>query len=129
MFEADQSFAAFQYVSGQNAFGAGTGDPAMITAIPVEQFLKSYVILTPSGYSSDYVQIIRTTADDVLVDNVAVAAGEYQTVGAYTVADHHVSAGPHVLTSTSPFGIVGVGYTDVTSYGYPGGFALKDLSN
>ena len=127
MFEANQGFAAFQYVSGQDAFNAGTGDPAMITAIPVEQFLSSYVILTPSGYSQNYVQIIRTTADDVLVDGAPVPAGEYSAVGAYTVADHLVSAGPHTLTSASPFGIVGVGYTGVTSYGYPGGFGLKDL--
>ncbi|MBI5531408.1 MAG: IgGFc-binding protein [Deltaproteobacteria bacterium] len=128
MFEGDQPFAAFQYVSGQDAFNAGTGDPAMITAIPVEQFLKSYVILTPSGYTFDYVQVIRTTADDVIVDGTPIPANEYSPVGAYTVADHKVAAGSHSLTSTSPFGIVGVGYTGVTSYGYPGGFALKDLS-
>jgi hypothetical protein len=128
MFEGDKGFAAFQYVSGQNAFSAGTGDPAMITAIPVEQFLKSYVILTPTGYTANYVQIIRTTSDDVMVDGAAVPASAYSAVGNYTVADHKVAAGAHVLTSTSPFGIVGVGYTEVTSYGYPGGFALKDLT-
>ncbi len=128
MLEGDKPFAAFQYVSGQNAFGAGTGDPAMITAIPVEQFLKSYVILTPTGYSQDYVQIVRTSNEQVLVDGAAVPDSEYYSVGGYTVADHVVAAGAHVLTSTGAFGIVGVGYTNVTSYGYPGGFALKDLT-
>ena len=126
--ESYKPFAAFQYVSGQNAFGAGTGDPAMITAIPVEQFLKSYVILTPTGYSQDYVQIVRTSNEPVLVDGAAVPDSEYYAIGGYTVADHLVGGGSHVLTSTGAFGIVGVGYTNVTSYGYPGGFALKDLT-
>lgn len=128
VFNGDHPFAAFQYLSGQNAFNAGTGDPAMMTSVPVEQFLSRYVILTPSGYSQDYVQIIRISADDVVIDGATVPASEYTTVGAYSVADHKVVAGPHVITSTTPFGIMGVGYTDVTSYGYPGGLALNNIA-
>ncbi|MCC6525108.1 MAG: IgGFc-binding protein [Polyangiaceae bacterium] len=128
IFTGSSPFAAYQYITGQDAFGAGTGDPAMITAVPVEQFLNRYVLLTPSGYAVDYVQIIRTTGDDVLVDGVAVPANAYYTVGAYTVADYAVAAGPHVITSVSPFGIVGAGYTGATSYGYPGGMALNNIA-
>lgn len=127
LIDGDQPFLAMQYMTGQDAFGAGTGDPAMITAVPVEQWLTSYVVLTPSGYTSDYLQIIRSTSDDVLVDNVAVPASEYYAIGGYQVADHKVSAGVHSLTSKSAFGIVGVGYTAVTSYGYPGGMQLQKL--
>ena len=121
-------FSAFQYITGQNAFGAGTGDPAMITAVPVEQFLSRYVILTPTGYTSNYVQIVRTTADDVTVDGVMVPPSAYYAIGAYTIADYAVSAGPHVILSNSPFGIVGTGYTYATSYGYPGGLALNNIA-
>lgn len=124
----DKPFAAFQYITGQDAFGAGTGDPAMITAVPVEQFLSRYVVLTPIGYSKDYIQIIRTTAADVFVDGNMVPASSYYTLGAYTVADFQVAAGPHSLTSSSPFGIVGAGYTSATSYGYPGGLALNNIA-
>jgi hypothetical protein len=128
VFQGDQPFGAFQYVSGQNAFNAGTGDPAMITAVPVEQWLSRYVLLTPSGYTQDYVQIIRATQDDVMLDGQPVPANSFYAVGAYQVADVKVSAGTHVLTSNAQFGIVGVGYTGVTSYGYPGGLGLKVIS-
>jgi hypothetical protein len=128
VFNGDHPFAAFQYLSGQNAFGAGTGDPAMMNAVPVEQFLSRYVILTPSGYTNDYVQLLRISAADVQVDGVTVPANAYSTVGAYTVADYAVSAGTHVITSSSPFGIMGIGYTAVTSYGYPGGLALNNIA-
>jgi len=87
------------------------------------------VVLTPSGYGYDYIQIIRVSNDDVLVDGAVVPAASYYAVGNYSVADYQVAAGPHAITSTSPFGIMGVGYTGVTSYGYPGGFALRDLAN
>ncbi len=128
VFTGSNPFAAYQYISGQDAFGAGTGDPAMITAVPVEQFLPRYVVLTPSGYAVDYIQIIRTTGDAVQVDGVTVPANSYYAVGAYTVADYAVAAGPHVITSNSGIGIVGVGYTSATSYGYPGGMALDNIA-
>ena len=124
----DHPFAAFQYLSGQNAFGAGTGDPAMMTSVPVEQFLSRYVLLTPNGYTQDFVQILRITADEVKVDGVTVPASSYYAIGAYTVADYPVKAGSHVITSASPVGIVGIGYTDVTSYGYFGGLALNNIA-
>jgi hypothetical protein len=64
----------------------------------------------------------------VLVDGVPIPAGEYYAVGSYTVADHKVTAGTHVLQSAAPFGVAGIGYTAVTSYGYPGGMGLVNLN-
>ncbi len=125
---ATKPFMAYQYLSGTSGFGAGTGDPAMMTSVPVEQFLDHYVILTPTGYTQDYVQIIRQSNDDVTVDGVPVPANEFYTVGNFQVADHPVSGGPHVLKGSKPFGIMGIGYTDVTSYAYPGGMALVNLN-
>ena len=127
IFTGDQPFSAVQYVTGQDAFGAGTGDPAMMTAVPVEQFLKKYVLLTPSGYSQDYVQIIRPGVVDVFLDGAPVPAGSFYTVGTYQVADVQVAPGVHSLESAEAFGIMGVGYTGVTSYAFPGGLALNDL--
>jgi hypothetical protein len=128
VFTGDKPFMAFQYISGQNAFGAGTGDPAMMTAVPVEQFLNRYVLLTPSGYSNDYVQVIRTNDAPVIIDGQPIPDASFRAVGPFQVADHPVVAGVHVLEGASPFGIMGVGYTDVTSYGYPGGMGLINLN-
>jgi hypothetical protein len=115
-----------QYLEGQDG-GAGTGDPAMYQMIPVEQFLDRYAFATGTGYTSDYVQVIRTKGGpDVLVDGVVV--GGYYSVGNYDVSDWKIAPGGHFAESAMPFGIVSVGYTGVTSYAYPGGMRLQIIN-
>ncbi len=121
-----QPFAAFQYMTGVNTTGGnGIGDPSMLTTIPSERFLDSYVFGTPSGYISHYVQIVRTTDDAVLIDGVAVDAAAYTTVGAYSVAGVAVSEGTHRVTSATPFGLSSLGYTSASSYAAPAGLELE----
>ena len=115
-----------QYLESQDG-GAGTGDPAMYQMIPVEQFLDRYAFATGTGYSQDYVQVIRTKGGaDVLVDGVTVNG--YYTVDQYEVADWKIAPGGHLAESAQPFGIVSVGYTGVTSYAYPGGMRLQIIN-
>ena len=91
--------------------------------VPTEQFLERYVFVTGKAYTWNYVQVTRpANAADVFVDDVLVSG--YETVGAFEVADWPIAEGPHVASSDAPFGVVQVGYTDVTSYAYPGGLAL-----
>lgn len=126
MFSGDKPFLPVQYLESQNG-GAGTGDPAMYQMIPVEQFLDRYAFATGTGYTHDYVQVIRQAGGaDVKVDGVSI--GGYYTVGAYEVADYKIGQGGHLAESAEPFGIVSVGYTDVTSYAYPGGMRLKVIN-
>ncbi|MDC0669873.1 IgGFc-binding protein [Nannocystis radixulma] len=126
MFSGDKPFLPVQYLESQNA-GAGTGDPAMYQMIPVEQFLDRYAFATGTGYTHDYVQVIRQAGGaDVKVDGVPI--GGYYTVGGYEVADYKIGQGGHLAESAEPFGIVSVGYTDVTSYAYPGGMRLKVIN-
>lgn len=118
----DGAFMPVQYLEGQEG-GAGTGDPASYQMVPVEQFLNRYVFVTGTGYTQNYVQVIRTAGGaNVEVDGVVVTG--YTAVGAYEVADWPISEGAHSAASEQPFGIVQVGYTEVTSYAYPGGLAL-----
>lgn len=122
MFYGDGPFMPVQYLEGQNG-GAGTGDPASYQMVPTEQFLPRYVFVTGTGYTQNYVQIIRPAGSaDVLVDGVTVDG--YYPVGNYEVADWPISEGAHVASSDVPFGVIQVGYTSVTSYAYPGGLAL-----
>ncbi|MCY0988817.1 IgGFc-binding protein [Nannocystis sp. ILAH1] len=126
MFSGDKPFLPVQYLESQDG-GAGTGDPAMYQMIPVEQFLDRYAFATGTGYSADYVQVIRVKGGaDVKVDGATV--GGYYTVGNYEVSDWKISQGGHLAESTDPFGIVSVGYTGVTSYAYPGGMRLKIIN-
>jgi len=123
---ADGPFMPVQYLESQQG-GAGTGDPAMVQMVPVEQFLDRYAFVTGTGYDVHYVQITREAgAADVFVDGVMVDG--YYTVGDYEVADWTIAEGSHNAVSDAAFGIVGVGYTGYTSYAYPGGLELEVIN-
>ena len=126
IFESDKPFLPVQYLEGQSG-GGGTGDPAMYQMIPVEQFLDRYAFVTGQGYDVHYAQIIRLKGGpDVKVDGAIVNG--YYTVGDYEVADYVISEGAHLAESDAPFGIINVGYTDATSYAYPGGLKLAVIN-
>ena len=126
VFKGDKPFLPVQYLESEQC-GAGTGDPAMYQMIPVEQFLPSYAFATGTGYTPDYVQVIRQKgAADVTVDGATVTG--YYTVGNYEVADWKINTGSHFAESAAPFGIISVGYTGVTSYAYPGGLRLEVIN-
>ncbi|MBA3549064.1 MAG: IgGFc-binding protein [Nannocystis sp.] len=126
IFEGDKPFLAVQYLESQSA-GAGTGDPAMYQMVPVEQFLDRYAFVTGTGYTVHYAQIIRLKGSaDVLVDGAVVNG--YYAVDNYEVADWKISEGAHLAESDTSFGIVSVGYTDATSYAYPGGLKLAVIN-
>ena len=63
---------------------------------------------------------------DVLVDGKVVTG--YYAVGTFEVADWLIQPGAHLATSDQPFGILQIGYTDVTSYAYPGGMQLEIIN-
>lgn len=120
------AFMPVQYLESQTA-GAGTGDPSIVQMIPVEQFLDRYVFATGNQYTKNYVQVIRKAGGaGVDVDGATVAG--YVKVGAYEVADWPIAEGSHVAASTEPFGIINIGYTDFTSYAYPGGMKLDVIT-
>ncbi len=119
-------FMPVQYIEGTTG-GGGTGDPSMIQSVPTEQYLSSYAFVTGTGYQVNYVQVIRPNGGaEVFVDGNMV--GGYYTVGNYQVSDVSISQGAHFATSAQPFGITQVGYTDATSYGYPGGMKLEVIN-
>ena len=72
-------------------------------------------------------QVVRDKGGaDIKVDGAVVNG--YYTIGDYEVADWKISEGTHLAESDSPFGIYQVGYTNVTSYAYPGGLRLKVIN-
>jgi len=126
MFEGTGPFLPVQYLEGTDG-GANTGDPAMYQMIPVEQFLDRYAFVTGEGYTQNYVQVIRAKGGpNVLVDGVVVAG--YYAVGNFEVSDWPIQPGAHLAESDQPFGILQIGYTDVTSYAYPGGLRLEIIN-
>jgi hypothetical protein len=126
VFTGDGPFLPVQYLESQTA-GAGTGDPSTVQMIPVEQFLGRYVFATGVGYTTNYVQIIREIGGAaVTVDGVQVAG--YVPIGGYELADWTIAEGSHVAESADPFAIINIGYTNFTSYAYPGGMKLDVIT-
>jgi len=126
IFSGDGPFMPVQYLAGQNG-GAGTGDPASYQMVPVEQFLSRDAFVTGVGYDKHYAQIVRQKGGaEVYVDDVVVTG--YYDLGEYEVADWSIGGGAHLAKSDAPFGIYQVGYTNVTSYAYPGGLRLKVIN-
>jgi hypothetical protein len=128
IFTGDGPFMPVQYLEGKSEVGgATTGDPSMYQMVPSEQFLDRYAFATGIGYTVNYVQIIRELGGPaVYVDGSPV--GAYTTIGNYQVADYQVSQGTHFATSAEPFGIIQLGYTNATSYAYPGGMKLSEIN-
>ncbi|PCC69480.1 hypothetical protein SAMN02745121_06288 [Nannocystis exedens] len=126
VFAGDKPFLPVQYLESQDG-GAGTGDPAMVQAIPVEQFLERYAFATGTGYAQHFAQIVRVQGGPAVFVDGAMVAG-YYAIGGYEVADWPIAEGAHLAESSEPFGIINYGYTEVTSYAYPGGTRLEVIN-
>ena len=110
---------------------APIGDPAMILAIPREQFVKRFVFLTPDAYLHDYVNVIAPlNTGGITLDGQAIAASALVPIGGseFGVFRAEVSDGVHQIESDTKIGIVVYGYDNDVSYGYPGGLGLVKLN-
>lgn len=132
LIEADRPVLVMQYIEGQectNLDAGGGGDPAMISMVPVEQYLDEYIFLTPDTYEIDYVLITRAAGSTITLDGVDVDGARFIPVaGGWEVARVTVGDGVHHISGTSPFGIISVGYSPYVSYGYPGGMSLEIIN-
>ena len=104
-------------------------DPSMIIVPPVEQFMREYIFLTPSGFTNNYVTIIREVGSTTTLDSATVTATFLPVPGGrYEVGHIPVTATTHHISSTVPFGIILEGYGYANSYGYPGGMNLEIIN-
>jgi len=109
---------------------APIGDPAMMLAVSKEQFMDSYVFLTPDAYLTDYLNVIAPLdAQKVVLDNNQINPSSFVPIGmsSYGVFRTAVSDGIHQIWSDKKIGIVVYGYDNDVSYGYPGGMGLLEL--
>jgi hypothetical protein len=122
-------FSLAQFMVGQNygdnsGAGAGTGDPSMSLAVPVEQYRTDYIFLAPATYTQNYVTFVAPAGATVTLDSAAVAGWTAVGTGDYQTATVAIAPGSHRATSTTPFGIASHGVAPYTSYMYPGGLNL-----
>jgi hypothetical protein len=142
--EFDSAFAAYsnkpvlcvQYEPSSQAQGnadLGTGDPFMAVIAPAEQFLKSYTFISApfKSFTEHWVNVTihRTAFKSVMLDGEPVNEAFFTNVSGsdFVFAQIPVSAGQHVITADSAFGIIAYGYGIADSYGYTGGMRTEKI--
>ncbi len=105
----------------------GIGDPAFTLAVPVAQFRQDYIVLTPTEYVEDYMNIIAPTGTTVTLDGRPIGGLLPMGNSGFSTVQLPVPDGTHRLQSDQPFGLVAYGYDCDVSYAYPGGLNLQTL--
>ena len=129
---ASKPVSVAQYMEGQNT-GGGAGDPAMALAVTESQYRTDYLIHAPTNYPTNFANIIAPSSATVSVDGAVIDAAQFQAIGSssYSVIRMPLSndgTGDHTISGSKPVGVTVYGYGVVTSYWYPGGLNLNDLT-
>lgn len=117
-----------QFMVGQGRFN-GVGDPAMVLEVPTQQFRSDYVFNVPASYTQNFLTITyNTMGGPPQLDGRAVAAGAAVAGTPYSVARQAITPGSHRMMGGAAFGIKVTGTASYTSYMYPGGLDLNQLT-
>lgn len=126
-FEGSAPIYVVQFMTGQQSLGSGNlGDPAMGNMIPSAQYVDNYTFATVGDgqFVAHFLTVVAVNADvgAVLLDGVAIPAGEFSPIGASGFSSALVSLdeGTHTTTSPDPHGITVEGLNAFDSYIYPG---------
>lgn len=123
-----------QFLLGQNypEPDAARGDPAMTILVPEEQYRDDYTFVTPSSYRADtngqsYILIVRPPGLALTLDGAAVST-TWQPIGGREIGIVPVAGGTHTINGELPFGLVAYGLGSYTSYAYPAGLDLEQIT-
>jgi hypothetical protein len=115
--------------SNSSGYDGTTSDDFEMLITPLQQFLSSYTISTPTTeFLINYINVVALNADagSVLLDGVAIPAASFAPINTsgYSGAQVAISVGSHNVTGPNPFGLFTYGYAALDGYGYPGGMGL-----
>jgi hypothetical protein len=109
----------------------GDGDPSMSPMVATEEYLESYIFLAPIDYDQSFVDVVGPPGTTITLDGRAVTGFPSEIDNAWSVTRVELltgGGGAHVLTATKPVGVQVVGYGSYTSYQYPAGLDLTEIS-
>jgi hypothetical protein len=127
--KADRRVIVAEYMLGITS-GGNTGDPAMVLAVPVEQYRTQYLFHAPTNYEANYVNITAPTGATVTLDGLPLTAGTPVGASGYSIIQmplDNSGNGNHTIEATDRVGISVYGYGFATSYWYPGGLELTQF--
>lgn len=114
-----------------------SGDPSLTIVPPVEQFLRSYrmVSIEPQPASNPFytehwllLTVPLAAETSLLVDGAPVDSALVPIQNtSFGYVNVRVQSGTHSVTCDSAFGIIAYGYGPAESYGYTGGMAFERL--
>lgn len=117
-----------QFMVGQGRFN-GVGDPAMVLEVPTQQFRSDYVFNVPGSYTQNFLTVTYNTMGGVpQLDGRPVTAGVAVAGTPYSVTRQAITPGSHRMNGGAAFGIKVTGTASYTSYMYPGGLDLNQLT-
>lgn len=120
-----------QYLCSRDFTDQFTGDPALIHGIPVEQWRDDYPILTPAGYTQNWLTVMRVANAPVFLDDVPLDDAIFSPIGnsPYEAGFVEVTEGQHRVHGIEAFGLIEVGYSNAVSYGLAAGMNIKNLAS
>ena len=126
---SDKKIMVAQFMVGQSA-GFGTSDPAMVLAVPTDQYRDNYLFFAATNWVANFVDIIAPTGASVEVDQQAV--NNWKPIGNTGFSVGHVNLsnggdGTHRVTADKKVGISVYGVQSAGSYWFPGGLDLNVL--
>lgn len=108
------------------------GDPSMSPMVATEEYLQSYIFLAPTDYDQSYIDVVLPPGTVLTLDGVKRKSFQNVINSSWSVSrillEPGSGGGSHVLTATNPVGVQVVGYGAYTSYQYPAGLDLTEIS-
>ena len=132
----NHEFAVTSFLLGSSLSDPGhpinyLGDPAQSNVVCVAQYRRKYVFLAPDDYDVAYADIVMPLDAYVMIDGGEMTATATPISSGYGVARVELGLGidgAHVLESDQPVSLQVMGYGFATSYHYPGGLNLSEIS-
>ncbi len=123
-------FLLGQYFDAANP--APRGDPAMTVLVPQEQYRENYTFTAPSSYNSttngqSYVLIVKPPGMLLTLDTATLSI-PWIVIGGWEIGVVPVEGGTHYIYGDEPFGMITYGLGSFTSYAYPAGLNLEQIT-
>jgi hypothetical protein len=122
------AFLVTQFMIGQGPAmgGTGSGDPAMVLEVPVQQYRDRYDFFVPSTYPQNFLNVVVPQGVELTLDDQPLR-GSMEALGGFNILTLPIMSGAHRLRSGvgQGIGIKVYGIAPYTSYMYPGGLDLQ----
>lgn len=132
--DRERTFGLAQFLLSHQAIDPEQfGDPSFLLVPPSAQFQTRYLFVTPSGYATQVVTLLRSGAAEVRLDGEVVAETLWRPLGVlgvqpFTYAHVPVEEGAHLVESRAALGLSVFGYDEAVSFAFPGGAGARVIA-